>query len=468
MFRTIAALASVLALAGAAHAQTPPSPPAQPWIMPTDAEIRQILVDRIDVQHQGVGIVVGVVDAHGRRIVSYGALAKGDARPLDGRTIFEIGSMSKVFTSLLLADMTQRGEVKLDDPIAKFLPPGVKVPERGGRQITLIDLATHTSGLPRIPTNMAPKDPANPYADYTVQQLYDFLASYTLPRDIGSQYEYSNLGGGLLGHVLSLRGGADYGTLVRQRITDPLGMRSTGIALTAEEKARMAVGHDAALNPTSNWDIPTLAGAGALRSDADDILTFLAAELGYGKNPIAAAMKAQLAPRRPTTVPNLEIALGWHIFTIQGRQIVWHDGGTGGYRSMMAFDPKAGVGVVALSNVSTVAGVDDIPLHILAGVPLAAAAPQHHEVAVDLAVLQGLVGRYELAPKVEVEITLKDGTLYAQVTGQPAYPVFSEGPHRIFWKIVDAQADFEVDVHGRATTLVLHQGGRDARAPRVP
>ena len=461
-------MASALALTGRAMAAAQTPPPAPSWSLPSDAEIRQILVDRIDVQHQGIGIVVGVVDAHGRRIVSYGALAKGDPRPLDGRTIFEIGSMSKVFTSLLLADMTQRGGVKLDDPIAKFLPAGTKVPERGGKQITLIDLATHTSGLPRLPTNLAPKDPANPYADYTVQQLYDFLAGYTLPRDVGAQYEYSNLGGGLLGHVLALRGGADYGTLVQRRITGPLGMGSTGISLSAEEKARLAVGHDAALNPTSNWDIPTLAGAGALRSDADDTLTFLAAELGYGRNPVAAAMKAQLAPRRPTTIPNTEIALGWHITSARGRQIVWHDGGTGGYRTMMAFDPASGVGVVALSNVSTVAGVDDIPLHILAGVPLAPPPPQHHEVAVEPAVLQGLVGRYELAPKVDMEITLKDGMLYAQITGQPAYPVFSEAPHRVFWKIVDAQADFEVDAQGRATTLVLHQAGRDVRAPRVP
>jgi serine-type D-Ala-D-Ala carboxypeptidase/endopeptidase len=178
----------------AAQTTTPASSAAPP-----DAEIRRILAERIDVQKQGVGIVVGIIDAHGRRVVAYGALEKGDKRPLDGDTIFEIGSITKVFTALLAADMAQRGEVKLDDPIQEYLPPTVKIPERGGKQITLIDLATHTSGLPRMPENFRPKDPSRPYVDYTVDALYSFLSSYELRRDIGIKYVYSNLGFGLLG-----------------------------------------------------------------------------------------------------------------------------------------------------------------------------------------------------------------------------------------------------------------------------
>jgi D-alanyl-D-alanine-carboxypeptidase/D-alanyl-D-alanine-endopeptidase len=218
---------------------------------------------------------------------------------LDGDTVFEIGSVTKVFTSLLLADMVQRGEVALTDPVAKYLPPGIKMPERGGRQITLQDLATHTSGLPRLPPNLAPKDPANPYADYSVEQLYQFLSSYQLTRDIGSQYEYSNLGGGLLGHALARRAGMDYGALVRSRICEPLEMKSTGITLSAGMKARMAVGHDRSLDAVENWDLPALAGAGGLRSTANDLLTFLAANLGYTKSVLAPAMSAMLATRRP-------------------------------------------------------------------------------------------------------------------------------------------------------------------------
>src|SRR3954466_4252776 len=170
-----------------------------------DAEIRKIISDRIDVQKQSVGIVVGVIEPAGRRVVAHGSFAKGNARPVGAETVYEIGSITKVFTSLLLADAVQRHEVALTDPVAEFLPDAAKMPERGGRAITLQDLATHTSALPRLPGNMKPADVANPYADYSVDQLYQFLASYQLPRDIGSQYEYSNLGGGLLGHVLALR-----------------------------------------------------------------------------------------------------------------------------------------------------------------------------------------------------------------------------------------------------------------------
>jgi CubicO group peptidase (beta-lactamase class C family) len=467
-----AVLGAVLMLAagGSARAQTPaPAPAAKPWTVPTDAEIRKILVDRIDAQQQGVGMVVGIIDAKGRRYVSYGTMAKGDPRPVGPTTIFEIGSMSKVFTALLLADAVQRGEAKLDDPISKFLPPGTKTPERGGRQITLIDLATHTSGLPRIPTNFAPKDAGDPYTDYDAQRLYQFLATYSLTRDIGSKYEYSNLGGGLLGHVLALRAGTDYGALLRQRITAPLGMRSTFDVPPVTDKSRVATGYGMTGQMVPGWTTGTLAGAYAVRSDAEDILTLLAAELGYVKTPLAAAMKAQLVPRRPTGGPGTEVALGWHVSTFPGgREIVWHDGGTGGYRSMMAFDAKAGVGVVALSNRFTEAGVDDIPMHILTGIPLAPPPPQHHEVAVDAAAMQGLVGRYQLAPQVFIDMTFKDGQLFAQVTGQPAYPVFMEGPHSIFWKVVEASADFEVDAQGRGAALILHQSGQTARAPRVP
>ena len=167
--------------------------PAGLGVSPSDSDIHQILVDRIDQQKQSVGIVVGVIDAKGRRVVVYGGLEKGDKRPLDGDTVFEIGSITKVFTSLLLADMAQRGEVRLDDPIAKYLPASAKVPERDGRQITLVDLATHTSGLPRMPANFRPKDPANPYADYSDEQLYSFLSSYDLIRDIGLKFEYLSL-----------------------------------------------------------------------------------------------------------------------------------------------------------------------------------------------------------------------------------------------------------------------------------
>ena len=435
--------------------------------VPSDNDIRAILADRIDVQHQGVGIVVGIIDPSGRRVVAYGKTAK-DGKPVDADTVFEIGSITKVFTSLLLADMVQRGEVALTDPVSKYLPPNVKMPERNGKKITLIDLATHTSGLPRLPTNFHPKDAANPYADFTVTQLYDFLSTVELTRDIGSKYEYSNLGGGLLGHVLALRAGTDYETLVRTRIVAPLAMKSTAVTLSNAMKARLATGHDPALQPVSNWDIPTLAGAGALRSTANDLLTFVAANLGIVKTPLAPAMAAMLATRRPTGNPTLEIALGWHIATRNGHEIVWHNGGTGGYRSWIGFEPKSHIGVVVLSNTSTMAGVDDIGLHLVDPTfPLLQPAKQRQEVKVDAAVLEKYVGRYQLAPNFILAITRDGDRLFSQATGQPQFEIFAEGQRDFFVKAFDAQLTFVVDANGRATGLVLHQGGRDAPANRI-
>ena len=205
-----------------------------------------------------------------------------------------------------------------------------------------------------------------------MDDLYRFLSGYTLPRDPGSEYEYSNLGAGLLGHLLAYRAGTDYESLVRSRITQPLGMPDTGITLSSSMKQRMATGHNAMLAPVANSDLPTpLAGAGALRSSANDVLTFLEAFLGrYKESPLAPAMKAMLEVRRPAG--QTEMGLGWFLNSTDGKEIAVHNGGTGGFRSFAGYDPKDRIGVVALSNASTLIGVDDIGLHLLnPKVPLA-------------------------------------------------------------------------------------------------
>jgi serine-type D-Ala-D-Ala carboxypeptidase/endopeptidase len=435
--------------------------------VPTDAEIHDILVQRIDSYHQGVGIVVGVIDPAARRIVAYGSLNQGDTRPLNGDTIFEIGSATKVFTSLLLADMVERGEVALNDPISKYLPQGVKAPEHDGHPITLIDLSTHASGLPRLPANLYPKDPSNPYADYTAKDLYDFLNSYQLTRDPGSQFEYSNLGAGLLGHLLSLRAGMDYEALVRARITRPLGMSSTGITLTPDEKLRLAVGHDAELKPVPNWDLNVLAGAGALRSSANDLLTFLAAFLGYTKTPLAPAMASMLSVQRPATGLG-QIGLAWITSKSPSGEIIWHNGGTGGYRSFIGFDPTTKMGVVVLSNTFTDSGVDDIGMHLLdPHAPLMAPPKEHKEISVDPKILEGYVGQYQLAPNFTITITRDGHQLFAEATGQPKFQIFPERERDFFLKVVDAQITFETDATGRATSLTLHQNGANMPGKRI-
>ncbi len=456
---------AMILYAASAGAQSPPNSP-----VPPDSEIRKILVERVDTFHQGVGIVVGVIEPQGRRVIAYGSVNQGDARPLNGDTIFEIGSVTKVFTSLLLADMVQRGEVALADPVAKYLPAEVKVPERAGRVITLVDLSTHTSGLPRLPSNLFPKDPANPYADYSAEQLYQFLSSYQLTRDIGSKFEYSNLGGGLLGHALARRAGLDHEALVRSRIAGPLGMSSTSITLSPDEKARLAVGHNDKLVPVPNWDFQVLAGCGALRSSVNDMLTFLAANLGYVKSPLAPAMASMLSVRRPTGAPGLgEIGLGWLIIKPSDNEIVWHNGGTFGYRSFIGYDAKTRVGIVVLSNTFTGAGVDDIGMHLLdSHVPLLPAPKEHKEITVDPKIFDGYVGQYQLAPNFILTVTREGDQFFTQATGQPKVQVFPEGQRDFFLKVVDAQITFETDANGRATSLTLHQNGANMPAKRIP
>lgn len=229
-----------------------------------------------------VGAAVGVVTGKGRRVFGYGKTAADGGETPRGDTIFEIGSISKVFTALLLADMVERGSVGLDDPVETHLPRSVRVPSFQDRKITLVDLAMHFSGLPRIPDDLGPEDDPNPYADYTAAKLYAFLSRYELGRVPGEKYEYSNLGAGLLGHSLGLRTGLGYPDSILERISRRLGLGDTRAKLSDAQLPRMAQGHLSG-EPTPAWTWDALAGAGVLRSSADDMLGFLCANLGLSE-----------------------------------------------------------------------------------------------------------------------------------------------------------------------------------------
>ena len=258
------------------------------------SELRPLLLNRTDEAHKALGIVVGLVDATGERFIASGVTAPGGTVAPDADTVFEIGSITKVFTSLVLADMVVRGEVKLEDPVAKFLPQTVRVPSRGGREITLLDLSNQVSGLPRLPDNLKPADQNDPYADYGPAKLYEFLSGYTLTRDIGEKYEYSNLGVGLLGQALALKAGLSYEELVRRRVLEPLGMTDTTITLTEAQKKRLAAGSNPSLRPVGNWRFDALAGAGALLSTSRDMLKLLTAAMGLRETPLQRAFDLML------------------------------------------------------------------------------------------------------------------------------------------------------------------------------
>jgi len=466
-----------LTLAAGKPSAGPTSTPATPlptnWNLPSDAEIAGLIDARI-ASRDGEGIVVGLIDPAGRRIVARGPAAT--SATFDGKTIFEIGSMSKVFTALILADMASKGEVSLDDPAEKYLPAGARMPERSGRKITLRDLATHSSGLPRLPNNMTFANPANPYADYSEKLLLDFVDRYQLPRDIGSQVEYSNLGFGLLGYLLARAAHTDYATLLAQRITGPLGMRDTAITLSPEQQARFAQGHDQFMRPTVPWTLPTLAGAGAIRSTGNDMLTFLRAAMDPN-SPIGPAMKLATTYRRPIGTDGSEIGLAWIISKAPvGREILFHNGGTGGFRTAMVLEPGKRRGIVVLTNAAIEPESDDLAMHLLLGAPTQPVAPvppaptppgTHAEVTLPPAELDRVEGRYDFTPTLALTVKRDGAGLKAQMSGQAALPIFPEAPLSFFWRAVNAQARFTVGPDGKVAGVVLTQGGQQLNGKRV-
>jgi serine-type D-Ala-D-Ala carboxypeptidase/endopeptidase len=233
----------------------------------------------------GGGATIGVV-SHGKRLVwTYGA-AKADS-------VFEIGSISKTFTGLILAQMAAQNKVKLDEPVRALLPAGTVAAPASGREITLLDLSAQRSGLPRLPDNLKPADATNPYADYDVKALYAYVAAHGVALPDKPVFEYSNLGVGLLGQALAERARTTYEALLKKQITNPLGMRDTVITIPAALRARFIQGHDGEHKPARAWDIPGLAGAGAIRSTAGDMLTYLEAQLHPDHLPATARNSAE-------------------------------------------------------------------------------------------------------------------------------------------------------------------------------
>jgi D-alanyl-D-alanine-carboxypeptidase/D-alanyl-D-alanine-endopeptidase len=410
-----------------------------------------------------VGIVIGVVDSTGSRYFSYGSTARTGGRPVDERTVFEIGSVTKAFTALALADMVVHGEVGLDDPVQRYLPDSVHVPSLDGKEITLRLLSAQRSGLPRMPNNFAPADPNNPFADYGVDRLYAFLNGYTLTRDPGASYEYSNVGVGLLGLALARRAGTNYENLVLQRVIRPLHMRDTRIKLTPELRARLARGH-AGGREVGNWDLnDAVAGAGALRSTAQDMVQLVAAAAGLTHTPLDSAFRVtetiQFDAGR-----TLRIGLGWHVVGSDTAMAFWHNGQTGGYHAIAGFDLRRRIGVVVLSNDAS--NIDDIGFHILN--PARALMAPRVAIALPADSLDAYLGTYQLAPTFAITVRKEGESLMAHATGQGALPIFPSARDVFFYKVVDAQISFVRDSTGKVTSLILHQAGRNMPAPKQP
>jgi len=328
----------------------------EPSLMPLSVE--QVIQERVN-NGRYPAMVIALVDGTQSGIFTFGKLPNG--APPSADTVFEIGSVTKTFTALLLAEAVQSGRVQLDEPVARVLPD-FGIPQRNGRTITFGNLATQCSGLPKLPDNLNINNLVNPYAGYDAGRLKTFLGDYTLTRDPGASYEYSNVGYALLGYALARSAHMSYGALLEQKILGPLGMTGTATTVTDAMRAHLAPGHDAWGSPAGNWDQDVFAGAGAILSTAADMQRYLNANMGRAARPLDEATSLAQQPRRNVD-SHTRIGLAWMTTATPHGSIIWHNGRTGGYGSFIGVSADRHRGVVILTNVST--SVDELGVALL-------------------------------------------------------------------------------------------------------
>jgi CubicO group peptidase (beta-lactamase class C family) len=308
----------------------------------TNIVFGQISVDSIKaiikqevVNKRSKSIIVGIIDANGRHIYAEGKLSDKDPRLPDGNTIYEIGSITKVFTSLLLADMSLKHLLNLNDPISKFLPKSVKTPTKNGKEISLLSLSTHRSGMPRFPYNVDPKNLDKPYVDYSVNKLYEYISNFEPPYDIDSKWRYSNVGYGLLGNILTLVAHKDFEPLITEEICKPLNMNNTVISLTANQKSNLAIGHAESGTSVGLTDLGAIEAGGALRSNVNDLLSFAEANLSLIKTDLLPAMELTHILQAKKDGNDTYTTMGWTLVNDDGKNLLFKDGGMPGYTSFL-------------------------------------------------------------------------------------------------------------------------------------
>ncbi len=407
-------------------------------------------------------VSISIIDQGDVQYFNFGKTA-ADGKEVDEHTIYEIGSISKVFTAILLAQQVADGDLTLDDKINDYLPVEVQVPVMGEQEITFGNLSDHTSGLPRMPTNFDPENPGNPFADYTVDMMYDFISNYKPVREVGAEYEYSNLAQGLLGHLLAENKQTTYEQLMVQTIAAPLEMSETKIELDQNMKDNLALGHSGGA-VVENWDIPSLAGAGAIRSSAADMAKFISANLGYIESPLVATMENSHQVRHDK-VGAMSVGLAWHIKKGKDGDVIWHNGGTGGYKTFAGFVKETGKGVVLLTNSSE--GAEDIGFHLLdPRSKLIEKNSLSEAVEVPESTLEQYVGVYELQPEFKLTITKEGLQLYGQATGQNKFKIYPKNDTMFFLTVVAAQITFQVN-DGVVENLILFQSGQKLSGKKV-
>lgn len=433
--------------------------------LPTNAEVEAILNKNLIANNKAKGVAVALVDANGIRVVTAG-VARGDeaVKPDD---VFEIGSITKTFTALLLAIADEKNEAKLDDAVEKFLPDGIKLRDTSGAAIRMVDLATHRSGLPRLATNMQPKDPKNPYADYTERDLLDFIKTFAPTRVRNDKYEYSNIGFGLLGYLLTRAAKAEnFEALLNARILKPLNMTSTS-SDPARFKERLVQPHDANGRTTPAWDIAAAhAAAGALRATAGDMGRYAEAIAGLKTTALTSAISLATTTREQGPGRINPIALAWMRLPFNERAFMNHDGGTFGSSSSLMVDQAAKEAVFIVTNQST--PLMDLAVHLMDRRHSIAPREFPKVVAVPDETLARYAGTYKVNDDMSIVVRVNAGKVTAQATRQGEFEIFPESETRFFAKVAPIVMTFGEVGGGKAGSFVLEQSGSKVTVRRVP
>ena len=434
-----------------------------------DAGVDRVLAARIDGDRSGVCVVAVVVVRQGD-----GAFAeqRADRCATSTRSLpaspayrFEIGSISKAFTGVLLSEMAERKELSLDDTVQQHLPAGVTMPRFEGLEVTLRDLVTHTSGLPALPPGMRPASPLNPYADVDEKLIVGGLSQLTLTYPPGEQHAYSNWAFMLLSDILGRRAGQPYDALLTERVLAPLGMKDTVVA----DNRGLIPGHTSFGRLTPAWDFPArFGGVGAIRSTPEDMARFARAMLGdVPKDAPETLKRALVSATKPQRVVNdrLTMATAWFLLKRPESSDPWlfHNGMTGGFSSSLVIDPMQRRAALVLAD--AFGGFDDIAFHLLA--PGAALREPARPVALDLERAQAAVGRYRLRENFEIALLLDGETLYGQATGQGRFPLKQDSRGDYYTEVTELLLRVVRDDAGKGTELILLQGGGVFRGKRV-
>lgn len=414
-------------------------------------------------------ISLGVVQPDGKSTQAhFGSLSPDTSKPPDDHTVYEIGSVSKVFTSLLLAEAVVRGEVALDTPIANLLPEEVTLPEGAGKKITLRMLATHTSGLPRIPASIPPDDYHNPYADFDTADLWETLRTVQLRSAPGARAAYSNLGVGLLGTLLAQRAETDFATLLRQRVTQPLGLTHTTLALPGHSDDALAPSYNNDGQAVGPWEFDALAGAGGIRSTLPDMMRFAEAILTPDESPLEAAINLAWE-KQPLAAPLVPGGQGLAWLLAGDGQTHWHNGMTAGFHAALFINRQLKAASVVLMNRSSALGTTfgEELIRLAAGLANPPATFRNRpEVALDETQLDRCVGTYRLAPNFVLQVERRHRALFITPTGQATDRLYAAGSGLFFSRHVTAEIQFELPETGSATGLILRQNDREFHGSR--